>query len=243
MFASPFVLLAAALSISATSVAPSPTVGPPLREIGHVRASAYCAELALHANTAISAALRNDFIVIQAIDKMRKAKLDANVITRRNTLTALGDLAKDLRARAVAGDREADKLREYAAKSKDPDQQKELKEFADALGGALYRQKQMANDLNGMLATFDYHEMKPTPDEMLIMQAGMPGAGTVINPAQGKGSKVNNLRSGTPSNSNEQNSDSDLARIAAEDFQKRSFDVTTDESIAANHAVGAVSGC
>ncbi|GAC1655024.1 MAG: hypothetical protein NVS9B12_05920 [Vulcanimicrobiaceae bacterium] len=106
MLGSSFVLLIAALQVSAISPTPTPPATQ-LREIGHVRATAFCADLALHANTAISAALRNDTVLVQAIDRMQNARLDGNSITRRNSLQDLGNFAKELRARAVAGDREA----------------------------------------------------------------------------------------------------------------------------------------
>lgn len=235
-----YFLLFAALNISAVSANPSPApAAPPLREIGHVRATAFCADLALHANTAISAALRNDTVLAQTIDKMQNAQLDGNAITRRNTMDALGDLAKELRARAVAGDHEADKLRDLAAKSNDPQQQQELKRFADALGGALYRQKQIANDLNGLLAAFDYHDMKPTTSEMGALTGGGLRYSSQV---EDQALRIRNSQ-GDTLGIKKQSTDTDLALYAATDFRQRLPDITNDEAVASNHALGATSGC
>ena len=226
--------LFAGLILSAAS--PSAPPAEPLREIGHVRASAFCSELAHHANGAISAALRNDNVIIETIGKMHTAQLDGNVITRRNTLQSLGDLAKELRARAVAGDGEAARLRAMAATATDPDQKKELKSFADALGGALYRQKKIANDLNGLLAAFDYHDMRPTSDELNRMYAGTRNQPIFSNADQ-------SLNQRPESGFGGDQSDTDLAAIAASDFAARIPDISNDEAIASNHALGATSGC
>lgn len=232
-------LLAAALTIAATSASPTPAPAP-LKEIGHVKATAACAELALHANTAISSALQNDALVSQTILQMRKVDLDSNPIARRNNMQQLGDYAKELRARAVSGDKEVKKLREIAAKSSDPVQKVELKAFADQLGGALYRQKKIANDLNGLLAYFDYRDMKPTDEEMNTYGGGVvpptKSHRTLISEAQ-------QLYDQTSVNSREKHTDTQLVGFAAEDFFARTPDITNDEALAANHFQGAVSGC
>ncbi|MDQ6931222.1 MAG: hypothetical protein M3126_11235 [Candidatus Eremiobacteraeota bacterium] len=239
MLASSFLLFAAALNVAVTA-APTPSPAGALREIGHVRSTAFCSELALHANTAISAALRNDTVLVQTIDRMQNARLDGNSITRRNTLQSLGDLAKELRARAVAGNREAATLRTMAGQSTDPEQKEELKRFADALGGALYRQKQVANDLNGLLAAFDYHDMRPTATDLASMNGGRPIAHSVF-PEDPKFNAYSARSQSDPFN--RPLTDTDLAAIAAKDFQARIPDISNDEGIASNHAVGATSGC
>lgn len=232
-----YFFLSAALTLAAAAApVPSPE---PLKEIGHVKATAACAELALHANTAISSALQNDVLVSQTIQKMRKIDLNTNTIARRNNLQTLGDYAKELRARAVSGDREVQKLREIANKSSDPVQKKELKAFADELGGALYRQKKIANDLNGLLAAFDYHDMKPTAAQLQSYEGGI-GAPTMEHPSALVESQTS-LRKGSVFN--EKHTDTELAGFAAEDFFARQPDITNDEALAANHAEGAVSGC
>ena len=236
MFAYFFV---AAITAAAPQPQPTPTVQ--LKEIGHVRATAACAELAVHANSAISSALRNDLLLTQTIGKLHSVDLDGDPISRRNGLQDLGNLAKDLRAQAVSGDREVKRLRELAAKSSDPEQKKELKNFADELGGALYRQKRIANDLNGLLAAFDYHEMSKLDENTIqvnMMTVGVPTLQTDRpdqKAAQGPLGRVNNIP--VPP------SDNVLAARAANDFEVRMADITNDEGLAAEHTAGAVSGC
>ncbi|MBV8363109.1 MAG: hypothetical protein JO193_00935 [Candidatus Eremiobacteraeota bacterium] len=232
-------LLVAAVAAATPQPAPHPTTT--LKEIGHVRATAACAELAVHANSAISSALRNDLLLTETIGKLHAVDLDGNPITRRNNLQELGNLAKDLRAQAVSGDREVQRLRDIAAKSNDATQKQELKKFADQLGGALYRQKRIANDLNGLLAAFDYHEMSKLDENTIqinMLTIGVPTYQTDRpdeKAAQGPMGRVNNIP--------KQPSDNILAAHAANDFELRLPDITNDEGLAAEHTAGAVSGC
>jgi hypothetical protein len=229
----------AALAAAAPQPSPTPTVT--LKEIGHVRATAACAELAVHANSAISSALRNDLLLTQTVGKLHSVDLDGNPITRRNNLQELGDLAKVLRAQAVSGDRDVQHLRDIAAKSSDPEQKQELKKFADELGGALYRQKKIANDLNGLLAAFDYHDMSKLDENTIqinMMTFGLPTLQTDRpdeKAAEGPLGRINNIP--------KQPSDNVLAGRAANDFELRMPDITNDEGKAAEHTAGAVSGC
>jgi len=234
MFAPFFVLLA----LSSAAPTPAPTSRPvPLREIGRVRASASCASLALHANSAISSALHDDLLVGQTMSRLREVDLDGSSISRRNGLQDLGKLAKDLRAEAVSGVGEVQRLRQLAAKSTDPVQKKELKSFADSLGGALYRQKKIANDLNGFLAAMDYHDMANMSESQQQMNSGNLGQADprFIDPLDRVKAMGGDPRLQTPANQ--------LAKEAADDFARRTADITNDEALAAQHTEGAVSGC
>ncbi|PZR58330.1 MAG: hypothetical protein DLM50_04255 [Candidatus Meridianibacter frigidus] len=237
-------MLASFLFVAATvaaAPAPAATSAPgALKEIGHVRATAACAELATHANSAISKALNNDLLLTQTITKLHSADLDGDEITRHNNLEELGRLAKDLRAQAVSGDSEVRRLRDIAAKSTDPKQKKELKEFADQLGGALYRQKKVANDLNGLLAAFDYHGMAKMDENQRDANEMAVGNGPPEMP-DSSGSTVAHLD--RIRNAPKNPTDSKLAINAAADFELRLPDITNDEANAASHIEGAVSGC
>lgn len=251
-------LLAATTPLGAAAPKPPATAAPqtPLKEIVHVRASAHCAEIATHANSAISSALTNDEMLSQTISQLRTLNLDdGNPIHRRNGLAALGDLSKTLMLGAIAGDREVKRLRDLAASASDPEQKKDLKDFADSLGGALWRQHKVARDLNGFLASVDYHDMKQldesqramnnavfgVPDPMAEYPADVRAA--MRNPTQ-KSSvpRADGEREHAPAMFGEL-SVTGQARAAAEDFQARIPDISNDEAIAANHVTGAVSGC
>ncbi|MDQ6826589.1 MAG: hypothetical protein M3Z14_05235 [Candidatus Eremiobacteraeota bacterium] len=234
MFAPFFVLLALG---SPAPLAAATSAPAPLREIGRVRASASCASLAVHANSAISSVLHNDLLVGQTTSRLREVDLDGSPVARRNGLQELGRLALDLRAEAVAGVGEVKRLRQLAEKSRDSTQKKELKAFADSLGGALYRQKKIANDLNGFLAAMDYHDMANFTESQQDMNRSTLGQGDarLIDPVERAKSIGRNPRA--QSSSNEQ------AKEAADDFARRVSDITNDEGLAAQHTEGAISGC
>jgi len=220
------------------AASPEPDSSGPLKEIGHVRASA-CGAVVVHANAAISAALHDDFLIARSIARMRNANLEDNALSRRQAMNDLEHLAIQLRESEMAGVGEAKRLRDMASKSPDPTQKVELKTFADALGGALNRQSKIAADFNGLLAYLDYQEAL-TPSQTDAQQfasnsmefTGGAGRATEMAAAQRAGG-----------GSFEHASPNQLLLAAASDFQARLIDVQSDEAKAANHTDGAVSGC
>lgn len=249
-----FVLIATLATAAAPSPSPAPLFrsAPPLKEIVHIRATAACAELAVHANGAITSALHNDSVVAATIQTLQHADLQKNVIQRRNELQALGDLAKDMKLAAVSGIGEVQKLRDIADKSRDPVQRTELKAFADLLGGALYRQKQIGNDLNGFLAKMDYKDMSELDDAQKAMNMSVFGSENPRAIFPREVAPANSPRRNSsddssqllPNTSLEQKlSDDQLAANAAADFQSRVSSIDNDEALANQHTMGAVSGC
>ena len=70
------IVLVAALTASALpSPAPSPQA-PALKTIATVRASARCADIITHANSAIDKTLNNDAVISQTITALRMTNLD-----------------------------------------------------------------------------------------------------------------------------------------------------------------------
>lgn len=248
-------ILAAAAPAQAAAPKPVATAPPArLKEIVHVRASAHCAEIATHANSAISTTLHNDEVLSQTISQLRTLNLDdGNPIHRRNGLAGLGDLAKSLMQQSIAGDSEVKRLRDLAASSTDSEQKKELKNFADALGGALWRQHKVARDLNGFLASVDYHDMKQLSDSQRAMNNAIFGVpdpmaeypADVRASMNRSGQRSPNLGidgERVPAMFGEATT-TGQARAAAEDFQARIADISNDEAIAANNVAGAVGDC
>jgi hypothetical protein len=141
----PLVLALAAVDpvpAAAASTAPKPT---PLTEIGRVKALPACVPIVAHANGAITQALDNDRTLAIISTNLHNTDFDKlNFLQRRNAIEALMKQAEIMRITSSAGDAEVKKLREYAVNSPDPKRKEELKTFADALGGALYRQKKAA---------------------------------------------------------------------------------------------------
>ncbi len=242
---------------SAPPPVPAPTAAPALKVIASVRSTPRCAEIVTHANSAIGSALNNDVQLQQLITRLRAFNLDdGNPIHRRNGLDALGEFAKNLTKQARSADDEVKRLRALAEKSTDPQEKKELKAFADAVGGALWRQQKIARDLNGYLASVDFQDMATftegqqqanralfgVPDPYISTVADTrPNAGTdgrrnSIDPSTGMRPPPLGHDPNVPTATQE-------ATAAASDFASRLPDITLDENSAAQHVTGALSRC
>jgi hypothetical protein len=244
-------IMVAAMPLPAGTPAPQASPTPLLKTIATVRASARCAAIITHANSAISTALSNDQVIGQTITTLRFTNLDdGNPIHRNNGLKALGDLAKNLMQSARSGDDEVKRLRKIAAETKDPDEAKALKEFADLLGGALWSQQKVARDLNGFLAYQDFRDMAQFDEDGQKMNQAEFG---VNDPLSGEmprdmrhynaaGQVVNNGKPHLGHDPNEPNA-TQQAKWAADDFQNRIPIIMKDENAAAGKVDGAIQGC
>ncbi len=233
-----------------TAPTPQPSASPALKTIATVRASARCAEIITHANSAIGSTLDDDLVISKTITTLRLINLDdGNVIHRRNGFGALGDLAKTLMMQARAADDEVKRLRDVAARSKDSQEGKDLKSFADELGGALWRQQKIARDLNGFLAYEDFHELAQPSEAEKSMNQSLFG----VDDPQAEAPTDFQIRSrnGVPwspmhpqmgHDPNEPTA-TQYAKAAASDFQSRIPDIVLDENHAASHVDGALAGC
>ena len=158
----PIIVALAADPTPAASSASRPT---PLTEIGRVRALPACVPIVAHANGAITEALENDRTLSVIATNLRGTDFDKlNLIQRRNALERMLRQAEAIAKASKAGDAEVKRLREYAVNSPDPQRKEELKTFADALGGAIYRQQKAAvevqRDVLIMRSREDAQEMK-----------------------------------------------------------------------------------
>jgi hypothetical protein len=123
------------------------------------------------------------------------------------------------------------RLRELALASPDPARKAELKAFADAIGGAIYRQQKAAaevmRDIVVMQGRADAQEARrikdrdnPPPDSggssMYQNRAAMPPPPARLN---------------------------DAMRSIANDLDDRTSAIMADEGIAADHSIAATSGC
>ena len=207
---------------------PAPTPTPALKTIATVRATSRCAEIITHANSAISTTLADNELISQSITQLRITNLDdGSIIHRTQGLNALRELASSLYQQSHGGDGEIKRLRTLAAETLDPTERKELKAFADALGGALGRQLKMARDLDGLLAYADYDDMRRFDNsygdtDRFFFGVTDPLAQTVPGEPQ---------------------TVTQYARAAANDFQSRLPAIMGDENRAAGHVEGAVGAC
>jgi hypothetical protein len=239
--------------------APAATAAPALKVIASVRSTPRCAEIVTHANSAIGSALNNDVLIAQTITRLRAYNLDdGNPIHRRNGLDALGEFAKNLTKQSRSADDEVKRLRALAEKSTDPQEKKELKAFADSLGGALWRQQKIARDLNGYLASVDFQDMATLTESQKeannavfgVADPFIASAGDARNAAQANSDRNRNqidpstgMHPPPLGHDINQPTATQEASAAARDFESRLPDITTDENGAAQHVEGALARC
>lgn len=249
------IVTAAALMLA---VVPAPAASPPsasqhataLKTIATLHVSARCAGIVTHANSAIGATLDNDHIIRQTIAQLRLTNLnDGNTIHRRNALEALGDLAKHLMMQARSGDDEVKRLRKIAAQTKDPQEAKDLKAFADQLGGALWDQQRVARDLNGLLAYADFRGMTTFDESQKQIANAAYGVDDPFEKApQDFKSRLDRHDDGlhdplAMGHDPNQQSLQQQTESAADDFQNRLPLITRDENLAAGKIDPALKGC
>jgi hypothetical protein len=209
------------------SAAPAAKEQTPLKEIGRVTSSAMCTNIVVRANSAISAALRNDQTVSIAVSTLRRVDLDTtNVIQKQKSMNEIGRLADDLRMSAGNADAQIKKLRQMSEQATDPERKAELKEFADALGGALARQKRIGADLQKMLVIMDGREAREEAHRDIAY--ANPGG---LQPWTTHDADFDTKHY------------NQMARSAAKELEDRTLSIAADESKAAQHVVGAVNGC
>ena len=226
-------LLPVLMLVSTPEPSTPPQTSSPLKEIGRVRTLPACTALVVHANSAIDSALRNDNALAVSVNRLKHADLDQSPLSRTRSLNELMAISRDMRKQAVEAEGEVKRLRELALLSDDATRKAELKEFADALGGAVFRQKRASEDLarfvtivEGRVAT---SEARQDMDNGSDPNSGLQkrNQATATMPPW----------SPSPLNLNA------TARDAAADFETKISLIVADEAKAADHSIGATSGC
>jgi hypothetical protein len=229
-------LLPIVLALASADPAPSPSASAkptPLTEIGRVRAIPVCTPIVVHANGAITTTLDNNRALAIMTTNLRNVDFDKlNEIQRRNAIDALDKQASQVRLNAKAADQEVKRLRELALASPDPARKAELKAFADAIGGAIYRQQKAAaevmRDIVVMQGRADAQEARRIKD-----RDNPP-------PDAGGSSSLYQNRAAMPPPPARLN---DAMRSIANDLDDRTSAIMADEGIAADHSIAATSGC
>jgi hypothetical protein len=233
-------LLPIIIALAATptpSPAPAPSSGArptPLTEIGRVRALPACVPIVAHANGAINEALENDRTLAVIVTNLHGTDFDAlNFIQRRNAIEAMLRRAEAIGKAAKAGDEEVKRLREYAVNSPDPKRKEELKTFADALGGAIFRQKKASMELQRDVAILrgreSAQEVKERLDENTTQGRGVPANFYTQPPLR-------------PNQAPDPQYDKHF-KILADKLDELNQGILRDEGIAADHSIAATSGC
>lgn len=231
----PMVLaLVAADTVPAAATPPRPT---PLTEIGRVKALPACVPIVAHANGAITQALDNDRTLSIISTNLHNTDFDKlNVLQRRNAIEALMKQAEAMRVAAAAGDSEVKRLREYAANSPDAQRKVELKTFADAIGGALNRQKKAAAEfmrdvtiMRGREEAGEAHDIMRANNPPPPIYAAGAAAGIIANPAP--------VLPPPPTLYNKQ------MQYMGDTLDDLNTGIQVDEGKAADHSIAATSGC
>jgi hypothetical protein len=233
-------LLAALAPALSPSSSPVPSPPSTLQEIGHVEALSVCSAVVVHANSAISVALENDSNLALMIRRLRTTDLDDdNPIKRRNGMNDLATLAGRIRAASVTGTGEIKRLRKMAAETTEPTRKVELKSFADALSGAITRQRKAAVDLDKMLAIIDGRRAvaEVNSSELADERTAIAGAATNRTNLADDGVMRSPGAAGSADHVN------DVLHSVADDFESRAHDILIDEGTAADHSLGATTGC
>jgi hypothetical protein len=236
-------MLAANEPAPPASGAPPATTGAkptPLTEIGRVRALPACVPIVAHANGAITQALDNDRTLAIISANLHHTDYDKlNVLQRRNAIEALMKQAEAMRVASSAGDVEVKKLREYAKASPDPKRQEELKTFADALGGALYRQKKAAVEfmrditiMRGREEAAEGHAMMDADNPHPIVHDAVAASQVPLT-----GGPAASVLPVPPLTYNKQ------LQYLGDTLDGLNAGILSDEGIAADHSVAATSGC
>jgi hypothetical protein len=222
----PLLLAVAVAGAAAPVPSPSPsTAAQPLREIGHVFSSGACTAIVVRANSAISTTLRNDQTVAMAIDTLRHVNLETpNMIQQRKSMASIERLAEDLRLSSGDAESQIKRLREMAAQTTDPVRKEDLKDFADALGGALARQRRIGADLQRMLVIMDGRQARAEARRDMAYT----GTGRALTTFDDSYAPVNYNA---------------MAQAAAQELEGRTVSIAADETKAAEHVLGAVNGC
>jgi hypothetical protein len=171
-------------------------------------------------------------------------------------LADLMSFASKIRVSASAGDAEVKRLRELAAAESDPERKAELKAFADALGGALFRQKLAADDLAKTVTNVEGRQAAAHG----IQEIGL-GDQTAAERAQNaviqsqSASAQNNVATPQPNGKVDPSKDpmfatdrtvrkvNEVLVAAAANFKSRMPKILSDEGHAADHSLGATTGC
>jgi hypothetical protein len=204
----------------------------PLREIGHVKATTpFCQAIIDHAVKAVTLGIDNDRKIAVVVQTIRSGDFDSNLLSKNHALWELSVQYSPLTEQAIAAEKAAKALRVDAEKAPTPEEAKSLTAFADALDGALHRQRTIARDLGAMIAIFNMHP-NVTPmerdEEVVDEQARENYRGNVTYYPADK--RVMPLLS-------------TIAKNNADDFVTRQEGIVDDERSAANLVEPVFGGC
>jgi len=141
------------------AVSPSQAAEKPLPVIGRVRVTTpLCKTLLGDASLAVQIEAENDRRLDTAVATLKAEDLDSSAIAKQHGIRELTRQFVALREAAVAGNNAMRNFRGLIKDGQTADQRAKLAAFADALDGALRRQRLLADRLGGLVAYLDTHE-------------------------------------------------------------------------------------
>jgi hypothetical protein len=240
-----FALVAAFAAATVSSPGPqaSPTEAP-LREIGRVRATTpLCKTLAAHASAAVDQEQQGDRRVLLTVISFRTDEFDKSVITKNSSTTDLRHQFVALRAGAVAGLAEVKAFRDSLKEVTDPTQKADLEKFADALAGALNRQKKLAEELGRYIAWLDSQEWMSDQDRDDAQHWHMQNLTNPTGKDPVTGQPVRIFHNPFGDYNNQPETFNHAARRAGDEFELRAAPISGDEDDAAKRIEPAFKGC
>lgn len=246
------VALAAAAGSPSPSPTPSATPTPILSEIAHVRTSPLCTDFSTHANSLIGSATRNDISLSQLVSALRQSDgWDENELRRHQRILALTDYADQITAEYKRAETEAGRLRDLAKRATDKDEQAAIVASADALAGAVWRQRKIARDLDGFIAYMHAEDIGKVHDgEAQMNQSVLGNSNAWVAAAEGDGTQVHRglpptgtWRPGDLIPGTYDPPDHLQAEAAATEFETHFPEVAADEKTAAGRIIVAAAHC
>ncbi len=151
----------------------SRVIDAPLKEIGRIRVTTpLCKALVGTAARAVAIETENDRRLAIAETTLSTIDLDRNELLKYQGVREITKQYVDLRTSALAGNQLMRDFREQAKAAPTFEQRDSLKTFADALDGALRRQRLLADDIGRLVAYLDAHPPISRDDrEELIFDA------------------------------------------------------------------------
>jgi len=221
----------AAPSAAADFATDTPEVA--LREIGSVRATTpFCKALVAHAGPAVDALLANNARIAQDLGVLRSIDLDSSQIAKARASRDLTARWVALRDAAVAGEAAAKSLNDDAKTATDDQEKADLTSFADSLAGALARQKKLAYDMSHLVVYLDAHDPL-TPEQQddirVELQAEVSDSAAAHDSRGFENSVPDTL--------------GQIAKTGADELQKKTVPMLSDEREAAARAGRALGGC
>jgi hypothetical protein len=249
-----FALPVAAQSTSSAAPSAAPSgdavdAANPLATIARVRATTpFCRSVLHHASTAVDRALDDDVRLVFVEQTLKTTDLDSDDLHKANGSRRILHEFVALRASAVEGRREMQALRDEAKSAPTEAQRASLNSFADALDGALDRQKKLADALGRFVAYVDAHDpiSKDAHDRAVFQSIAQQNYGGGAVATDAFGNPVTPIRpliaDGNPLDYVPDQL-STVASEAAVQLKERSAPILKDESDAADRIDAAFAGC